>query len=668
MPSSSTTRVAGLDIPTRAFYTLIVGSGAAGLNCAEHLYELGVTDIAVVTSQLGGGTSANSGSDKQTYYKIGVFGDAADSPLAFARTLTAGGMCHGDLAYIEALGSLPEFFHLVRNGVGFPHNEYGAYVGYKTDHDPLQRATSAGPKTSVQMVAHSLANVRRNGTEILDGLEVIRLLVDGPSWRERRVVGALAVDKHRLDTPMESLVLLRAHNTVLATGGPGEMYATSVYPPGQVGSHGLALEIGCAANNLTESQFGLASVGFRWNLSGTYQQVIPCYFSTDANGGDVRYFLNDYYPTMRQVASSIFLKGYQWPFHAERLQSFGSSLVDIAVFEETRLGRRVYMDFTRNPVPTGAMSPFSLEELEPEAGEYLARSGAVQETPYRRLQHMNPLAIEVYEEHEVDLRDPLEVAVCSQHCNGGLTVDTWWRTTVPGLFAIGEVAGTHGVRPGGSALNAGQVGGLRAAQLIAHRARDEKEPAAAATAQVLAQVEAEVVKLQRYLSPGADAPAVDEVRAEIQERMSEHAAFVRRLEGVCSALGDARALAARIAAEGQRPASTAQIARAFQNEHLCRTHIAFLVAIKALLERGGGSRGAYVVLDEAGDRVLQTAAGTVMPHRGENMALRREILEVGLDETGQYTTWITPVRPLPADDSWYESVWRHWRDGEVFEV
>ena len=49
------------------FQTIIIGSGAAGLNCAEHLHELGVTDIAIVTDHLGAGTSANSGSDKQTY-------------------------------------------------------------------------------------------------------------------------------------------------------------------------------------------------------------------------------------------------------------------------------------------------------------------------------------------------------------------------------------------------------------------------------------------------------------------------------------------------------------------------------------------------------------------------------------------------------------------------
>jgi hypothetical protein len=43
-------------------------------------------------------------------------------------------------------------------------------------------------------------------------------------------------------------------------------------------------------------------------------------------------------------------------------------------------------------------------------------------------------------------------------------VDKWWQSSVSGVFVIGEMAGTHGVkRPGGSALNAGQAGGLRLA-------------------------------------------------------------------------------------------------------------------------------------------------------------------------------------------------------------
>lgn len=666
MARNSTLDAGGLQVPARRFHAIIIGSGAAGLNCAEHLHELGVADIALITSRLGAGTSANSGSDKQTYYKMGVFGDVPDSPLEFARSLFDGGMCHGDIAYIEALGSLPEFFHLVRNGVGFPHNEYGAYVGYKTDHDPRQRATSAGPKTSMQMVETSLRNVRRNGTPVFDGHEAIRLLVAGD--HERRVVGALALDRARVHDDGLGLVAFLADHVILATGGPGELYRTSVYPPGQVGSHGLALEIGCRANNLTEGQFGLASVGFRWNLSGTYQQVIPCYFSTDASGGDVRYFLNEHFHTMRQEAGNIFLKGYQWPFHAERLQDYGSSLVDIAVIREAQAGRKVFMDFTRNPVADGGLEPFGLDSLEPEARVYLERSGALQDTPYERLQHMNPAAIDIYTEHGVDLREPLEVAVCAQHCNGGLTVDGWWRTTVPGLHAIGEIAGTHGVRPGGSALNSGQVGGLRAAQLIAHQlargtAQDLDAPA---REQIAAQVVAEVAELSLCLDAGADAPGVGEVRREIQARMTDCAAVLRSGPTVSRALTDARDLAARIAARGQRISRREQLITAVQNEHLCRTHIAFLTALEALIERGGGSRGAYMILDDGGKRVVETKRGREMPHRAENPDMRREILEVELGHDGEFRTILTPVRPLPEDDSWYETTWRRWREGKVF--
>ncbi len=67
-----------------------------------------------------------------------------------------------------------------------------------------------------------------------------------------------------------------------------------------------------------------------------------------------------------------------------------------------------------------------------------------------------------------------KIAICAQHNNGGLSVDHHWQTNVKGFFAVGEVAGTHGVtRPGGSALNAGQVGSTRAAEYIAH---DKNKP------------------------------------------------------------------------------------------------------------------------------------------------------------------------------------------------
>jgi succinate dehydrogenase/fumarate reductase flavoprotein subunit len=666
---SSNIELTGLgSIPAYTTENIIIGSGAAGLNCAEHLHELG-RNFAIVTDCLGAGTSNNSGSDKQTYYKMGVFGDVPDSPIDFAKSLFNGGMCHGDLAYIEALGSLPEFFHLVRNGVEFPCNAYGAYVGYKTDHDPRQRATSAGPKTSIQMVQQSLKRLRQAGAQFFDGYEVIRLLTTH-AGRHKRVVGAVAINRARLETPEMGLTIFFAENVIMATGGPGELYETSVYPYGQIGNHGLALEIGAQANNLSESQFGLASIGFRWNLSGTYQQVIPSYFSEDSEGN--RYdFLADYYRTPEEIAGNIFLKGYQWPFHAQRLQEYGSSLVDIAVNEERMKGRRVYMDFTRNvnsPARGGGRPgrpSFDLRKLPREARTYLERSGATQATPLERLMHMNPLAIELYAEHCVDLRQPLEVAVCAQHCNGGLTVNSWWQTTISNLFAIGEVAGTHGVRPGGSALNAGQVGGLRAAQYIAAFAPDALDPDELLTV-TRDQIIEEVNALRGHLSAGVRALPVAEVRAEIQRRMSEQAAFVRTPESVQAALADAHRLSKRIKA-GMSVSGPAELPQAVQNHHLCQTHIAFLSAINDLISRGGGSRGAYVIVDRSGNSVMHTVKGPRLPHRPENIEMRQEIIEVRMKPSGVGETWTTPVRPLPQDDSWYETTWQAWREGKIYE-
>ncbi|MDX9978839.1 MAG: FAD-binding protein [Lentisphaeria bacterium] len=652
-----------LAFEVRSVNTLVVGAGAAGLKCADTLHSLGVRDVAVVVDRLGNGACNNSGSDKQTYYKLGIFGDQPDSPMDFARTLFQGGMMHGDLAYIEGLGSAPAFFELCRLGVPFPFNRYGGYVGYKTDHDPRQRATSAGPKTSRFMFQRLLDQVRRNGTPVLDRHEAVRLLVaDG------RVVGALCLnkDEHYRDTL--GLTVFNATNVVLATGGPGEMYKISVWPHGQIGSHGLALEIGTVANNLTELQYGLASVGYRWNLSGTYQQVVPDYFSTAADGvSDRRHFLHDFFTTMSDLATNVFLKGYQWPFHAERLQGGGSSLVDIAVHREIAAGRRVFMDFLRNPTPAPGMQPFAIADLRDEARVYLERSGALQATPYERLAHMNQQAIDQYAEHGVDLRQPLEVAVCAQHCNGGLRGNIWWETSVPHLFAVGELNGSHGVRPGGSALNSGQVGATRAAQYIAHAyPMPPLEPGefAAAVAEQVADTHV------RHLGWLAVATGLDpnSVRPAIQERMSRAGAFVRDPVLVREALAEARALCADIAERGIACTSPKQLARASEDRHLALASVAFLQALDAYIAGGGGSRGGYMILDPAGERTVPVKQGRELPHRAENLAKRQEILEVALrpGTLCDFSVVPVPVRPLPEDDSWYETTWAAWSRGDIY--
>ena len=204
------------------------------------------------------------------------------------------------------------------------------------------------------------------------------------------------------------------------------MYADSVYPFSQYGATGLALEAGAKGKNLTEWQYGLASVAPRWNVSGTYMQVLPRVFSTAADGSDEREFLMDFFTDAHDMLSKLFLKGYQWPFDVRKVAD-GSSIIDILVYLETCKGRKVYLDYRTNP----ADGEFSYDDLLPEAHEYLTRAGACFGTPIERLAQMNQPAIDFYRDKGVDLyTQPLEIALCAQHNNGGLDIDCWWQTNV----------------------------------------------------------------------------------------------------------------------------------------------------------------------------------------------------------------------------------------------
>ena len=108
----------------RKVHTLVIGSGAAGLAAAIRLNTLGITSLSVYTEGLKMGTSINTGSDKQTYYKLGMYGEEPDSPVLMAEDLAAGGSVHGDIALTEAALSPLAFHHLAALGVPFPHDEY----------------------------------------------------------------------------------------------------------------------------------------------------------------------------------------------------------------------------------------------------------------------------------------------------------------------------------------------------------------------------------------------------------------------------------------------------------------------------------------------------------------------------------------------------------------
>ena len=97
------------EIPVIDIHTVVVGSGAAGLNSADRLGQYGVEDLALITENMNSGTSRNTGSDKQTYYKLSLAGDAPDSVRRLAQIFMRGAAWMGSMRCARRLFPVRDF-------------------------------------------------------------------------------------------------------------------------------------------------------------------------------------------------------------------------------------------------------------------------------------------------------------------------------------------------------------------------------------------------------------------------------------------------------------------------------------------------------------------------------------------------------------------------------
>ena len=83
--TETTLKYGNLSVKKVTLDALIIGTGAAGYNASLRLTDYGVNDVAILTEGVNMGTSRNTGSDKQTYYKMNLCADYPDSPKAMAQ-------------------------------------------------------------------------------------------------------------------------------------------------------------------------------------------------------------------------------------------------------------------------------------------------------------------------------------------------------------------------------------------------------------------------------------------------------------------------------------------------------------------------------------------------------------------------------------------------------
>lgn len=165
-------------------------------------------------------------------------------------------------------------------------------------------------------------------------------------------------------------------------------------------------------------------------------QVLPRMISVGEDKTENEFLLN-FYGDPYSALSALFLKGYQWPFDSGKVLS-GSSVIDLLVYRECVIKkRRVFLDYRKNPF---GIDKIDYSRLLPEAYDYLKNAEACFGTPIERLMHMNAPAAELYKSKGLDLaKEPLEIALCAQHNNGGISVDCWWQPRLKGFLPQANV-------------------------------------------------------------------------------------------------------------------------------------------------------------------------------------------------------------------------------------
>jgi succinate dehydrogenase/fumarate reductase flavoprotein subunit len=203
-------------------------------------------------------------------------------------------------------------------------------------------------------------------------------------------------------------------------------------------------------------------------------------------------------------------------------------------------------------------------------------------------------------------------------------VDSNWESSVTGLYAVGEAAGTFGAyRPGGSALNSAQVGAMRAAEHIAGKRKD--------SAALPNRSKDEI----NYCNSFVYKPGLTASRLANQTSMSRCASFIRDAEQMKQLRCDIITQLDGFFCDN-RVASGEALPYLHKSYDILLTQAAVLSAMICSAETLG-SHGGALVKNVGGAGITDSV---IITHNGASFQ--------------------QPVRPLPPPDDWFESVWERY--------
>ena len=465
-------------VSSKSYDVSIVGGGIAGLSVALRLPEN--LSVALFTKgQLG---------ESNTRYAQGgltVALGADDSPeLHFHDTIAAGaGLCDETGVRILTQEARAAVSWLISMGVQFDKalpesdehaTEDGLLLGREAAHSRWRVLHAGGDATGAEIERALMTAVsKRSSITLYEETYVSSLDVEN----------GMCVGLEALDKDGRSFAVM-SRSTILANGGAGGLWLHTSNPAGAT-ADGLALawRAGAALTDLEFMQF-----------HPTVLVVGGSHLISEAVRGEGAY--------LRNHAGERFMPRYH-------------ELAELA---------------PRDVVARSILSEMLSEETD---CEYLD----LRHLPSAHMHERFPTISAICLNYGLDLaKDLLPVAPAAHYCMGGVMTDTYGRTTLAGLYAVGEVActGVHGAnRLASNSLLEGLVFGLRLADGLA--GINNEQTAASSRQALTVPVYDDLSREETLLSVDPDRESIAQMRSEIRQVMWKYVSLQRDRQGLLEA-------------------------------------------------------------------------------------------------------------------------------------
>jgi L-aspartate oxidase len=356
-----------------------------GTGIAGCLVALGAAErgpVVVITK-----AELGEGSTRRAQGGIAAALDGGDSVEAhLADTLRAGaGLCDLDAAAGICREGPAQVAALLARGVAFDRESGLLSLGREGAHSASRVVHAGGDSTGAHIVAALTAAVRADARiELAEGEHALEVLVRDGSVTGLRSVGRDGVERVR-----------GARAVVLAAGGAGQLYPFTTNPPGATADGpALAARAGAALADLEMVQFHPTALALGASPLSLVSEAVRGEGAVLRDAGGNRFMLEEH-PLAELGPRDVVARAI-----ARRAAETGRDVVvDMSHLDAARVRRRF------------------------------------------------PTVAALCAAHGLDLaRDPIPVTPAAHYSVGGALADMEGRTTVPGLFAVGECAatGAHG--------------------------------------------------------------------------------------------------------------------------------------------------------------------------------------------------------------------------------